>query len=70
MASFLRGNVLPAGYNSYNFMDESGNPDAAFAAETLTAARRFQLVGDVVPGANQGMLISQDEILGSPQILG
>lgn len=67
---FLRGAPVPVGYHLYNFCEESGNPDSAFAAETLTAARRFEADADVVAAAGQGCLLSQHEILGSPQILG
>lgn len=67
--SWLGDLQLLTGYNVYNFMREAGNPDSGFPAETLTAARRFSLYGDVTAGANQLCEIVQDEVLGTPQVL-
>ena len=65
---WLGGAPFPAGYGCYSFIRQSGNPDSAFPAETLTAARRFELDGDVTAAANQGLEVLQTEILGSPSI--
>jgi len=65
----LGANRLLAGWKTYNFQRETGNPDAAFASETLTSARRFELDGDVTAAAGQGADVIQSEILGSPQIV-
>jgi hypothetical protein len=65
---WVRGTALPPGYNIYNFTDESGNPDSGFPAETLTAARRFEIDGDVTAASGQGGVLLQDEILGSPSL--
>jgi hypothetical protein len=58
----------PAGLLSYNFLEESGNPDAAFPAEQLTAARRFQINADVTAASGKGGELLQIELLGSPAI--
>ena len=64
--SLMGGQTLQTGYNVYNFCRETGNPDTAFPAETLTAARRFEVDGDVTAAAAQGAELVQDELLGSP----
>jgi len=66
--TWLGGNTLAIGYNVFNFMRESGNPDSGFPAEALTAARRFELDGDVTGAAGQGGVLVQEEVLGSPAI--
>lgn len=58
------------GLQLYNFIQETQNPDCAFPAETLTAARRFAIFGDVNAAVNQGLEVMQEEILGSPVISG
>jgi len=68
MQSWLGGAPFPVGYRAYSFIRQSGNPDSAFPAETLTAARRFELDGDVTAAAGQGIEVMQTEILGSPSI--
>jgi hypothetical protein len=65
---WLGQNQMPVGWNAYNFTRESGNPDSGFPAETLTAARRFEVDGDVTAAANQGSVLIQDEILGTPAL--
>jgi hypothetical protein len=67
-SQWLGGNIMPVGYNEYNFCRESGNPDSGFPAETLTAARRFEIDGDWVGAAGQGSILIQDEILGTPAL--
>lgn len=67
-AEWLGCNTMPVGWNEYNFTRESGNPDSGFPAETLTAARRFEIDGDVSAAAGQGGVLIQEEILGSPQL--
>ena len=64
--SLMGGQTLQTGYSVYNFCRETGNPDTAFPAETLTAARRFEVDGDVTAAAAQGAELVQDELLGSP----
>jgi len=67
-SQWLGGNIMPVGYNEYSFMRESGNPDSAFPAETLTAARRFEIDGDVSGANDQIGVLLQEEILGSPAL--
>jgi hypothetical protein len=67
--SWIGDNVLLTGYSPSNFIRESGNPDSGFPAETLTAARRWSLAGDVTAASNQGCELVQDEVLGTPQVL-
>ena len=66
--AWLGGNVNPVGYDVWNFMRESANPDSGFPAETLTSSRRFELDGDVAGAGGQGGVLVQDEVLGSPAI--
>jgi hypothetical protein len=67
--SWLGNLPLLTGYNASSFIREAGNPDSGFPAETLTAARRFSLYGDVTAANNQGCEVLQDEVLGTPQVL-
>jgi hypothetical protein len=67
-SAWLGGNVNPVGYLEWNFLRESANPDSGFPAETLTAARRFELDGDVAGAGGQGAVLVQEEVLGSPAI--
>jgi hypothetical protein len=66
MDSLLGGQILKTGYNVYNFVRETGNPDSGFPAQTLTSARRFELDANVTGAENQGCEVVQDEILGAP----
>jgi hypothetical protein len=66
--SFLGGNTVPTGYNVMNFIRESRNPDAAFPAQTLTSARRFEMDVDLAGAAGQGIVLFQEEYAGSPVI--
>lgn len=68
------GRAIPAGYNMIDFISGVGtgtaNAKAAFQSSQLTAARKFELDGDVatVAGTNIGEMI-QEMILGRPALL-
>lgn len=66
--NWLSGNPTLAGYLILSWIRQTGNADAAFPAETLTAARRFEIDGDVTAAATQGGELVQEEILGSPVV--
>lgn len=70
----LYGRVVPIGYKLIDFIstpgDSDANPKAAFPSSKLTAARKFELDGDIVAAANQLAEITQEMTLGSPAYLG
>jgi hypothetical protein len=67
------GRVVPAGYRVMDFISTAGpsaaNPKAAFSSSKLTAARKFELDGDVVGAANQIAEVVQEMLLGRPGLL-
>jgi hypothetical protein len=67
------GRVIPVGYKIIDFISSNGNgpanPKAAFASSKLTAARKFELDGDVTAAANQIAEVVQEMILGRPALL-
>ena len=69
------GRVIPIGYKMIDFISGMGvssadNPKAAFPSSKLTAARKFELDGDVTAAANQIAEVTQEMILGRPQYVG
>lgn len=67
------GRVIPVGYKVIDFIAGSGqgydNIKAAFASSNLSAARKYQLNGDVASiAANQIGEVVQEMTLGSPQL--
>jgi hypothetical protein len=66
--AYALGNALPLGYAIHDWI-EGGNVHSMFQSQSLTAARRFELDGDVTAASNQGGELIQEEILGSPVIL-
>lgn len=70
----MYGRVIPAGYNMIDFISGFGsgtaNPKAAFQSSQLTAARKFEVDGDVaVVGGTQIGEVIQEMILGRPAML-
>lgn len=65
----VNGTQAPTGYQNYDFCEESLNPDSAFPAQTLTAARRFEVDGDLSAASNQGLELIQEELAGSPALV-
>jgi len=67
------GRVIPAGYRIIEFVSTAGpssaNPKAAFSSSKLTAARKFELDGDVTGAANQIAEVVQEMLLGRPGLL-
>jgi hypothetical protein len=68
------GRTVPAGYRMIDFISGvgtgTGNAKAAFQSSQLTAARKFELDGDVsVVGATQIAEMVQEMILGRPALL-
>jgi hypothetical protein len=68
------GRVNPIGYKVIDFVSSTGNgpanPKAAFSSSKLTAARKFELDGDVTAAGNQIAEVVQEMLLGRPQLLG
>ena len=68
------GRVTPVGYKVIDFMSSTGNgpanPKASFSSSKLTAARKFEVDGDVTAAANQIAEVVQEMLLGRPQLLG
>lgn len=66
------GRSIPVGYKIIDFISGPGtgaaNPKAAFGSSQLTAARKYEVDGDVTGGANQGAEIVQEMILGAPGV--
>lgn len=67
------GRVIPAGYRMIEFISTMGpapaNPKAAFSSSKLTAARKFELDGDVTAAGNQIAEVVQEMLLGRPGLL-
>ena len=68
------GRTIPAGYRMIDFISVTGssstaNPKAAFASSKLTAARKFELDGDVTAAGNQLAEVLQEMLLGKPAML-
>lgn len=67
------GRVIPAGYRMIDFISTMGpapaNPKAAFSSSKLTAARKFELDGDVTAAGNQIAEVVQEMLLGRPGLL-
>jgi hypothetical protein len=67
------GRTVPAGYRVIDFVSTIGpaaaNPKAAFSSSKLTAARKFELDGDVTAAANQIAEVVQEMLLGRPGLL-
>lgn len=65
--------TIPVGYKIIDFIGGTGkgpgNPKASFESAKLTAARKFQMVGDVVAAGNQIAEVVQEMLLGRAQIL-
>jgi hypothetical protein len=66
------GRFTPIGYKMIDFIDTPGmapgNPKAQFGSSQLTAARKFELDGDVTAAANQIAEVTQEMVLGAPGI--
>lgn len=64
------GRLVPAGYRLMEFLSCYGpapaNPKAAFPSSKLTAARKFELDGDVTAAVNQIAEVVQEMLLGRP----
>jgi hypothetical protein len=62
--------VIPAGYRTIDFISCYGpaaaNPKACFPSSKLTAARKFELDGDVTAAGNQIAEVVQEMLLGRP----
>jgi hypothetical protein len=70
----MYGRTIPAGYRMIDFISGTGtgtaNPKASFQSSQLTAARKFELDGDVaVVGGTQIAEIVQEMILGRPAVV-
>lgn len=67
------GRVIPAGYRIIEFISTNGpapaNPKAAMGSSKLTAARKFELDGDVTAASNQIAEVFQEILLGRPGLL-
>lgn len=69
------GRSVIAGYQMIDFLvgqdngSNTSNPRAVFQSSQLTAARQFQLNGDVTPASTVQSELVQEMILGAPQIL-
>lgn len=67
------GRIIPVGYKLVDFIDTPGdsaaNPKAAFQSSTLTAARKFQVSGDVTTVGSAIAEITQEMLYGQPQLL-
>lgn len=68
------GRTIPIGYKMIDFVSGTGNgpanPSQSFLSSKLTAARKFEVDGDVTAAANQLDEINQEMILGRPALLG
>lgn len=68
----MYGRTIPIGYKVIDFVSTTGtgpaNPKAAFGSSQLTAARKYELDGDVTAAANQLAEVVQEMILGAPGI--
>ena len=68
----MYGRFIPAGYRMIDFISNTGNgpanPKTAFGSSQLTAARKFELDGDVTAAANQIAEVVQEMVLGAPGI--
>jgi hypothetical protein len=68
----MYGRTIPAGYRMWDFISNTGqgpaNPKTAFGSSQLTAARKYELDGDVTASANQIAEVVQEMILGAPGI--
>lgn len=66
------GRFIPAGYKMIDFISTTGNgpanPKACFGSSQLTAARKYELDGDVTAAANQIAEVTQEMILGQPGV--
>lgn len=66
------GRFIPIGYKMIDFVSGPGtgpaNPKASFGSSQLTAARKFEIDGDVTQGANQLAEVTQEMVLGAPGI--
>jgi hypothetical protein len=67
------GRFQPIGYKWIDFVQTPGafspcNPKAAFGSSQLTAARKYELDGDVTAASNQIAEVVQEMILGAPGI--
>jgi hypothetical protein len=64
------GRFIPIGYKMIDFISGPGtgaaNPKGAFGSSQLTAARLFQLNGDITAAANQLAEVTQEMLLGQP----
>ena len=71
--SRTQGRTAPIGYKILDFIatpgDSPANPKAAFQSSALTAARKFQLQGDVTASSNQIADVVQEMLLGTPAII-
>lgn len=69
----MYGRTVPAGYRMIDFISGigtgTGNPKAAFQSSQLTAARKFELDGDVTVGGTNIAELVQEMILGRPALL-
>lgn len=67
------GRFIPIGYKMIDFISGPGTgaaqPKAAFGSSQMTAARKFELDGDVTAAANQIAEVTQEMILGRPALL-
>lgn len=66
--AFLYGKNLDTGLQNLDYAFTSGNPDSAFQAAGLTAARRFQLKGSFNGGASQQCDVVQAGYVGAPVV--
>jgi hypothetical protein len=66
------GRWIPVGYKMIDFVQGPGigpsNPKSAFGSSQLTAARKYELDGDVTAASNQIAEVVQEMILGAPGI--
>lgn len=66
------GRYIPPGYKMIDFVSGPGtgpaNPKAAFGSSQLTAARKYELDGDVTGAGGQIAEVTQEMILGAPGI--
>lgn len=66
------GRWIPVGYKMIDFVDTPGigpsNPKAAMGSSQFTAARKYELDGDITAAANQLAEVTQEMTLGAPGI--